>query len=105
MGGMVGAEGAATEVESGVDDSVVVLLLFRGDMFVGPLSTKSRMRSGVFSGVTLSMNWKEGRRSTVVLLSEWSGTGMSEAESMSLCHRLVAYFNHAEKEHSRHYLA
>ena len=53
-------------------------------MLVGLLSTKSLMRSGVFVGVTLSMNWNEGRRSTVVLLSECSGTGMSEAECISL---------------------
>lgn len=87
VGGMAGA---VTVVES-VDGSAGASVeggndgLFKGDMFVGPLSTYSLMRSGVFAGVTLSMNWNEGRSSTEVLLSEWSGTGMSDAESMSLC--------------------
>ena len=42
----------------------------RGEVFVGPALTKSRISSGVFAGVTLSMNWKEGSSSTVVLWSE-----------------------------------
>jgi hypothetical protein len=38
-----------------------------GEVFVGPVFTKSRISSGVFAGVTLSMNWNDGKRSTVVL--------------------------------------
>jgi hypothetical protein len=55
----------------------------RGEVLVGPVLIKLVMRSGVFAGVTLSMNWKEGKSRTVVLWSAWSGMGMLEAESMS----------------------
>jgi len=54
-----------------------------GDEFVGPGLTKWVMRSGVFAGVTLSIHCQAGSRRTDVLWSEWSGTGMSVAESMS----------------------
>jgi hypothetical protein len=43
------------------------------------------MSSGVFAGVTLSMNCQAGRRRTEEEWSEWFGIGMSEAESMSFC--------------------
>lgn len=55
----------------------------KGVLFVGPMLTKFVMRSGVLAWVTLSMNCHAGRRRTMVEWSEWSGTGMSEAESMS----------------------
>lgn len=42
----------------------------RGEVLVGPLFTKLAISSGVLAGVTLSMNWKDGRRRTVVLWSE-----------------------------------
>jgi len=41
-----------------------------GEVLVGALFTKSVIRSGVFSGVTLSINWNAGRSRTVVLWSE-----------------------------------
>ena len=61
--------------------------LERGEVLVGPLFTWLVIRSGTSSGVTLSTSVKEGRRRTVVLVEEspWSGTGMSEAESMRRC--------------------
>lgn len=54
-----------------------------GEEFVGPGLTKWVIRSGVLAGVTLSIHCQAGSRRTVVLWSEWSGTGMSVAESMS----------------------
>lgn len=80
MGGIAGAVASSVEEDSGFVDCG--LRVPRGDMFVGPLFTKSLIRSGVFAGVTFSMIWKEGRRRTDVLWSEWLGTGMLEAESM-----------------------
>jgi hypothetical protein len=62
----------------------------RGELFVGLLFTNSVMSSGVFAGVTLSMNCHEGSSSTMELVSEWSGTGMLEADSMSFC-EFVSY--------------
>lgn len=66
----------------------------RGVVFVGERSMYFVTSSGTETGVTFSMNMKEGRRRTVVgwvegsevLESEWaSGRGMLEAESISLC--------------------
>jgi hypothetical protein len=54
-----------------------------GALLVGPVFTKDVMSSGVLAGVTLSMNCQAGRRRTMELWSEWLGTGMSEAESIS----------------------
>lgn len=77
----VGNEGGTADSAGGVDEDGEES--GSGEVLVGPRFTKLVMSSGVFWGVTLSMNWKEGRRSTVVLWSEWSGMGMLEAESMS----------------------
>lgn len=79
------SEGAADSTRSSLGASRELGPCRRGEVLVGPALTKSRMSSGVFAGVTLSMNWKEGRRRTVVLWSEWSGMGMLEAESMRRC--------------------
>jgi hypothetical protein len=54
-----------------------------GVLFVGLGFTKSVINSGMFAGVTLSINCHDGSRSTMELWSEWSGMGMSDAESMS----------------------
>ena len=87
VGGIVGVVelgvGSVGCVEVGSDVEVDGEVWPSGDVLVGPLSTKLRIRSGVFAGVTLSINWNAGRRRTVVLWSEWSGTGRFEAESMS----------------------
>lgn len=92
MSGIVGASvarGSADEAsdgsaEAGSDESAEGLEVpGRGEVLVGPLLMNSVMSSGVFCGVTLSMNLNAGRRRTVVLWSEWLGTGMSEAESIS----------------------
>jgi hypothetical protein len=91
-GGIEGVEGWREEsldcwscVEGSEEDGGVEVVVVgpRGDVLVGPLSTKFLIRSGVLAGVTLSMNWNEGRRRTVVLSSAWSGIGMLEAESIS----------------------
>ena len=91
-GGIVGAKvGVAVAEGLGVDVSedgeescwsCAGLRMLRGVVFVGPVFMKFVIRSGVLEGVTLSMNWKAGRRRTVVLWSEWSGMGIFEAESM-----------------------
>lgn len=60
-----------------------------GVLFVGPGLTKPVMSSGTFAGVTLSMNCHAGSRRTVELWSEWSGTGMLEADNMSFCVQLT----------------
>lgn len=44
--------------------------LVRGEVVVGPVLTNLLINSGVFAGVTLSINWKDGRSRTVVLWSE-----------------------------------
>lgn len=62
---------------------VEVERVLMGVVFVGLAFTKVVMSSGVFAGVTLSMNCHEGRSSTMVLSSEWLGIGMSDAESIS----------------------
>jgi hypothetical protein len=54
-----------------------------GVSLVGPGLTKPVISSGMFAGVTLSMNCHDGRRSTMELWSEWSGTGILEADNMS----------------------
>jgi hypothetical protein len=54
-----------------------------GVSLVGPGSTNVDISSGIFAGVTLSMNCHDGSSSTIELWSEWSGTGMLEADSMS----------------------
>jgi hypothetical protein len=54
-----------------------------GVLLVGPGLTNSVMSSGMFAGVTLSMNCHDGSSSTIELWSEWSGTGMLEADSIS----------------------
>lgn len=77
--------GAGDDSEAGPDGEAAG----SGDVFVGPLFTKSRMRSGVLVGVTLSISWKDGRRSTVVLSSACSGMGIFDAESISRCCMLV----------------
>jgi hypothetical protein len=56
-----------------------------GELFVELGFTKFVISSGTFAGVTLSMNCHDGSRSTIELWSEWSGTGMSDAESISFC--------------------
>jgi hypothetical protein len=73
------------ECSRGADEVwVAAALVFGyGELLVGPGFMKCVMSSGVLAGVTLSMNCQAGRRRTEVLWSEWSGTGMSEAESMS----------------------
>jgi hypothetical protein len=57
----VGCWGVCVDAFVRVDDS--------GELFVGPGLTKEVMSSGVFAGVTLSMNCQAGRRRTMV---EWS---------------------------------
>jgi hypothetical protein len=54
-----------------------------GVSLVGPGLTNSVMSSGMFAAVTLSMNCHDGSSSTIELWSEWSGTGMLEADSIS----------------------
>lgn len=82
MGGMVGAtavERSADDdsedgIEGGSEDSVEGAsgpnVPGSGEVLVGALFTKSVISSGVFAGVTLSMNWNAGRSRTVVLWSE-----------------------------------
>lgn len=73
MGGMLGVTAAedstGDDPEDGSEDSAA-RSPDSGEVLVGALSIKSVMSSGVFAGVTLSMNWKAGRRRTVVLWSE-----------------------------------
>jgi hypothetical protein len=54
----------------------------RGVVFVGPLLTNVVISSGVLAYVTLSMNCHAGSTRTRVLWSEWSGIGMSDADSI-----------------------
>jgi hypothetical protein len=79
MEGVTAVDGSAEEdsedgVDGGGEDSAErpsgAEVLGSGEVFVGDLFTKSVISSGVFAGVTLSMNWKAGRRRTVVLWSE-----------------------------------
>jgi hypothetical protein len=89
-----GIEAAGCEAESedelssgDVVDVVCVeaARVWSGVVFVGLWFTKLVMSSGVFAGVTLSMNCHDGSSKTIELWSEWLGTGMSDAESMSFC--------------------
>lgn len=82
---MVAIVGGIDEGSSGCVDGVCVeaLRLGNGELLVGPGFTNFSMSSGVFVGVTLSMNCHAGSSSTMELWSEWSGTGISDAESMS----------------------
>jgi hypothetical protein len=65
----------------------------RGELFVGLLFTNSVMSSGVFAGVTLSMNCQEGNSNTIELVSEWSGTGMSDADNISFCEFVSSHYS------------
>lgn len=66
-----------------VEGGEVAVCERNGVLFVGPGFTKPVMSSGTFAGVTLSMNCHDGSRRTMELWSEWSGTGMLEADNMS----------------------
>lgn len=81
---MAVAEGLGVDVSEVVTEDIRWFWFgkLRGVVFVGPVLMNWVIRVGVLAGVTLSMNWKAGRRRTVVLWSEWSGIGMLEAESM-----------------------
>lgn len=83
MGGIEGA--SAGSVSSACADSVCMeaVRYGKGVLFVELGFTNLVIRSGVFAGVTLSMNCHEGSSSTIELWSEWFGMGMSDAESMS----------------------
>lgn len=84
VGATVDAEGWSAGVSEGVRGSLWDFEDFeRGVVVVGPALTNLLINSGVFSGVTLSINWKAGRSRTVVLWSESSGTGMFDADSLS----------------------
>jgi hypothetical protein len=76
-----GIEGASVDGAVCVDEDT--RLDDKGTLLVGPGFTKDVISSEVLAGVTLSMNCQAGRRRTMELWSEWFGTGMSEAESMS----------------------
>jgi hypothetical protein len=81
-----GVEGDPEEDSSGdVEEGNAAVRERNGVLFVGPGLTKPVMRSGTFAGVTLSMNCHDGSRRTMELWSEWSGTGMLEADNMSFC--------------------
>ena len=85
--GAVAAGSAEEESEAGAVDgfeasACASVAGWRGVVFVGPVLTKALIRSGVFFCVTFSMSWKDGSSRTVVLWSEWSGTGMLEADSI-----------------------
>lgn len=87
VGGEAGSSGAAEEgssggIEAGIEGAGRVRI---GVLFVGPGLIKVVMSSGVFAGVTLSMNCQDGSSKTMELWSEWSGMGMLEADSMSFC--------------------
>lgn len=84
-GGIAAALGAGCGAEESSSGHVEAGCERNGLLFVGPPLTKCVMSSGTFAGETLSMNCHDGSRSTVELWSEWSGTGMLEADSMSLC--------------------
>lgn len=81
MEGVAGMEGVDEDSSGSMGGGRVC----SGWAFVGLVLMYLLMRSGVLAGVTLSMNCHEGSSRTVELVSEWSGTGMSEADSMSFC--------------------
>lgn len=89
VGGSEGATSPSAGVEVpfvvdvGVEVCVDMLRACMGELLVGPGFTYLVMSSGVFAGVTLSMNCQAGRSRTMEEWSEWFGTGMSEAESIS----------------------
>jgi hypothetical protein len=74
-------DGSADEPSSGVCDASVRAR--NGLWLVGLGLTNSVISCGMFAGVTLSINCHEGSSSTIELWSEWSGTGMLEADSIS----------------------
>lgn len=67
--GMEEEVGLAEEVSSGAfdGDRVEVLRERSGVSFVGPGLTKPVISSGIFAGVTLSMNCHDGSSSTIEL--------------------------------------
>jgi hypothetical protein len=81
VAGAAVADGSAGELSSGACDGAIRAR--NGLSLVGPGLINSVMSCGMFAGVTLSINCHEGSSSTIELWSEWSGTGMLEADSMS----------------------
>jgi hypothetical protein len=78
-----GIEGVCSSGTVGV--CVEAVRVWIGELFVGLVFKNLVMSSGVLAGVTLSMNTHDGSINTMELSSEWLGTGMSDAESMSRC--------------------
>lgn len=79
VAGIVGAEGTRASVDVGsaeegssacVDEEPDFWCARRGVLLVGPGLTYSVMSSGMFAGVTLSMNCHEGSSNTIELWSE-----------------------------------
>lgn len=83
-------EGPEEDSSGDVEGGKVAVRERNGVLFVGPGLTKPVMSSGTFAGVTLSMNCHDGSRRTIELWSEWSGTGILEADNMSFWVQLTS---------------
>lgn len=71
VGEAVDAGSAEEDSSGGIDGgSEEVVRPWSGALLVGPGLTNSVINSGVFAGVTLSINCQDGSNSTVVLWSE-----------------------------------